>query len=66
VRQAAAAPGYSGPDVRAFEQIAAGIAKISNEIRNWGLDEQLRRASRPRRASRGQERAVRQAIAGIR
>jgi hypothetical protein len=65
VRQAAARPGYSGPPLAAVEQIAAGMAEVRDQVRNWHLDEQLRRASRPRRATRGQSRSVRRVVAEL-
>jgi hypothetical protein len=64
VREAAAKPDYSGPPPAAVEQVAGAIAALRTQVRNWTLDEQLRRASRPRIASRGQSRIIRQAIRG--
>jgi hypothetical protein len=63
VRQASAQAGYSGPDVQAVERIAAAIAELRAQVKNWSLDEQVRRASRPRIASRGLERSIKKAIA---
>ena len=61
VREAAAAPGYSGPALEEVERVGAAIA----QVRNWTLDEQIRRASRPRRATRGQSRTIRKVVAEL-
>jgi hypothetical protein len=54
VRAAAAAPGYRGPVLEDLERVAAAIAEIRGQIRNWTLGEALlrgqRRAARPRPA----------------
>jgi hypothetical protein len=65
LREAAAIPDYRGPDLQAFERVAAGIDEARAEIRNWGLEESLREP--PRRSGRpGVSRpAVRQLIAEI-
>ena len=65
LREAAVLPSYSGPDVQAVEQLAAAIAEILNQVQNWHLAEQVRRASRPRIATRGQRNAVKRAIAEV-
>lgn len=65
VREAAAQPGYAGPALDQLERIAAGIAEVRDQVKSWGLDEQLRRASRPRRATRGQSRTIRRVVAEL-
>jgi hypothetical protein len=65
LREATALPSYSGPDVQAVEQLAAAIAEILNQVQNWHLAENIRRASRPRIATRGQRNAVKRAIAEV-
>jgi hypothetical protein len=65
VRRAATAPGYSGPPLEVVERMAVVIAEIRAQVHAWSLEEQRRRASRPRRATCGQSRTVRTAIAEL-
>jgi hypothetical protein len=65
VRQASAAPDYTGPALEDLERVGADIAEIRTQVRNLSLDEQVRRASRPRRASRGQSRTIRRVVAEL-
>jgi hypothetical protein len=65
VHQAAAAPSYSGPTVASVERVAAAIAEIRDQVKDWSFEEQRRRASRPRLASRGQRRSVKRALAEL-
>ena len=65
VREAAAVPGYSGPALEEVERVGAAIAQVRGQVRNWTLDEQIRRASRPRRATRGQSRTFRKVVAEL-
>jgi hypothetical protein len=52
LREAAAAPGYSGPPFEVVERMAVLIAEVRGQVQNWHLDEALlrgqRRAARPR------------------
>jgi hypothetical protein len=65
-REAAANPDYLGPSIEALEQVAAAIAEIRGQVNTWHLDEQVRRASRPRRLSRAKSHAIRKALAEAR
>jgi hypothetical protein len=58
LRQAAAAPSYSGPDVEVVERLVGVFAEIRQQVDDWSFEEQRRRANRPRIASRGQSRAI--------
>ncbi len=50
LQTAAALPGYCGPDVQAVERVAAGIAEVRGQLKNWALEENLR--APPGRAAR--------------
>jgi hypothetical protein len=63
LRQAAAAPGYCGPPLDVVERMAGVIGQIRSHVQAWHIEEQRRRASRPRIAAKGQRTAVRRAIA---
>jgi hypothetical protein len=63
LRQVAAAPGYCGPPLDVVERMAGVIGQIRSQVHAWHIEEQKRRASRPRIASRGQTRAIRRALA---
>jgi hypothetical protein len=41
--ETAAEPDYCGPALKPFEQVAAHIAELKVLIRNWAIDEALRR-----------------------
>ena len=41
VRQASAAPGYSGPAIEDLERVAAAIAEIRDQVKDWSLEENL-------------------------
>jgi hypothetical protein len=58
VRQAAAAPGYSGPPLGSVERIAAGIAEIRVQLRDWMIDEVVRDRVAPRRAKGSRRRLL--------
>jgi hypothetical protein len=47
LRQAAAEPGYCGPDVEPVERVAGDLAVVRSAVHNWVLDEALRRRPRP-------------------
>lgn len=54
LRQAAAAPDYLGPPIAGIEQIDTALAELRTQIRNWVIDEQIRRvATLPRNTRRG-------------
>jgi hypothetical protein len=65
LRQAAAAPGYSGPALESVERVAAGIAEVRDQVKNWHLEANIRRASRPRIMSSGQRNSVKRAISEL-
>jgi hypothetical protein len=62
LREAAAAPGYSGPPLEVVERMAVVMAEIRGQVLNWQIEEHARRASRPRVMSRGQRNSVRRAM----
>jgi hypothetical protein len=43
LREATAEPQYCGPPLEAVEQVAARVAELRPLIRNWAIDEALRR-----------------------
>jgi hypothetical protein len=45
LRAAAAAPDYLGPPIAAIEQLEAGLTELRGQMRNWIIDEQIRRAA---------------------
>ena len=48
LRDAAAEADYCGPPVEPVELVAAHIAEIRVAVRNWMIDEALRRPPKPR------------------
>jgi hypothetical protein len=58
VRQAAATPGYSGPPLEDLERVAADIAEIRVQLRDWMIDEVVRDRIAPRRAKGSRRRLL--------
>jgi hypothetical protein len=63
VREAAAAPDYSGPPLDVIERMTELMVEIRKQVQNWHLDAQIRDTSRPRIATKGQRNSVKRAIA---
>jgi hypothetical protein len=61
LREAAGAPGYSGPPFDVVERMADLIAEIRKQVADWSFEEQRRRAARPRIAPS----AVRKLVEGL-
>jgi hypothetical protein len=62
LRSAATAPGYCGPPLDVVERMAGIIGEIRGQVQAWSFEEQKRRANRPRVASQGMRRSMKQAI----
>jgi hypothetical protein len=54
LREAAAAPGYSGPPLDVVERMLTLMSEIRGQVQNWQLDENIRYvAGLPRNTRRG-------------